>query len=164
LYLKRKNGICISTHEKFFRWNNAIGISIVRKVRPSGKGRVQDATPPWISPATSLAHNTSVLLTSAIRCRHQVQYHLGLRRQLSFYDRLCILRALLPGLDSVWRETLTPVRAIIMTERNTPFSPGRETINAVLQFPERAHPCLRSEIIRRAGDSKSLDFIYNIYF
>lgn len=121
-------------------------------------------TPLWISPATSLAHNTSVLLASAVRCRHQVQYHLGLWRQLSFYDRPCILRALLPGPGTVRREALTPVRAII-TERNTPFSPRRETINAVLQFPERAHPCLFSEIIQRTlGGSKSLDFIYNIYF
>lgn len=94
-----------------------------------------------ISPATSLAHNTSVLLASAIRCRHQVQYHLGLWRQLSFYDRPCILRALLPGLGAVRREALTPVRVII-TERSTPFSLRRETINAVLQ-KERTPVSLR---------------------
>lgn len=75
-----------------------------------GEGKMQNVsrTPLWISPATSLAHNTSVLLASTVQCRHQVQYHLGLWRQLSFYDRPCILRALLPGPCAIRREALTP--------------------------------------------------------
>lgn len=102
----------------------AIGIvELLIYVQVVGEGKMQNVsrTPLWISPATSLAHNTSVLLASTVQCRHQVQYHLGLWRQLSFYDRPCILRALLPGPCAVRREALTPVRAII-TERNTPFS------------------------------------------
>lgn len=107
----------------------AIGIAellMYVQVRLVGEGKMQNVsrTPLWISPATSLAHNTSVLLASTVQCRHQVQYHLGLWRQLLFYDRPCILRTLLPGPGAVRREALTPVRAII-TERNTPFIPRK---------------------------------------
>lgn len=48
-------------------------------------------------PAPYPTHNASVPLGSAVRRRRQVQYHLALLLQLSFYDRLCILRALLLG-------------------------------------------------------------------
>lgn len=118
-----------------------------------GVGCVMSRTPSRTSPAPSFAHNTSVLLASAVRRRHQVQYHLGLRRQLSFYDQPCILRALLPGPSPVRRETLTPVRAIITTERNTPFSRRRETINAVLQFPESVYPCLPRPSVARLSEA-----------
>lgn len=73
------------------------------------------------------------------RRRHQVQYHLALLRQLSFYDRLCILRALLPSLAVLAAEALTTLRAVITTERNTPFY-REKTINAVLHFTQTFHP------------------------
>lgn len=48
-------------------------------------------------PAPYPTYNASVPLGSAVRRQRQVQYHLALLLQLSFYDRLCILRALLLG-------------------------------------------------------------------